>query len=126
MQTAGWDPVRGQWILIPYGGYFRRPPRPTFREPHPVRAAAVWAGVGATIVWFLSWCLCFSLAAWSARSYAWATIVAGATAWAAAALLSRYGDRGAAVGVAATSAVGVSIAGLIVGIRHLSGDWILW
>ncbi|MGH3731654.1 MAG: hypothetical protein ACRDTU_23345, partial [Micromonosporaceae bacterium] len=121
MRTAGWDPVRGQWILIPYGGYFRRPPRPTYREPHPVRGAAVWAGVGATFVWFLFWILAFASIAWNARSYAWSTIIAGLAAWGVAAALGRYGDRGVAVGVAATSAVAVGIAGLIVGVRHFGG-----
>src|SRR5690606_2937157 len=96
MQTAGWDPVRGQWILIPYGGYFRRPPRPTFREPHPVRAAAVWAGIGAASVWFLI----FGLIAWNARSYAWSTIIAGVTAWITAGGLSRAGCRRERGGVA--------------------------
>lgn len=109
-------------MLIPYGGYFRRPPRPTYREPHPVRAAGVWAGLGATAAWYMF----FALIAWNARSYAWSTIIAGVLALAAATALHRYGDRGVAVGVAVTSAVGVGITGLVVGVRLLGGDWILW
>lgn len=96
--------------------------RPTYREPHPIRAGAVWAGIGGASVWFLF----FALLATSARSYAWSTIVAGVTAGLAAAVLNRYGDRGVALGIAVTSAFGVSIAGLLVAVRYLSGDWILW
>lgn len=120
MQTAGWDPIRGQWIMV--GQELRQPIRPTYREPFPIRSAAVWAGIGTTSVWFMF----FALLAWSVRSYAWLTIVAGVTAGLAAAILNRYGDRGVAVGIAVTSAVGVGIAGALVGVRYLVGDWILW
>ena len=122
MRQSGWDPVRGRWVMAPHGFRLRPPDRPRYREPHPVRAAAVWAGIGATATWFLF----FAMLAWSARSYVWSTLIAGALAWVAAATLIRYGDRGVAVGVAAVSAVAVSIACLVVGVRYLNGDWILW
>ncbi|MGH3646012.1 MAG: hypothetical protein ACRDTM_02370 [Micromonosporaceae bacterium] len=132
MQTAGWDPVRGHWVTPPHGygyrqlpgyGYpYRQPARPTYREPHPIRTLPVAAGIGTTTVWFLF----FGLLGWNARSYAWSTIVAGVLAFLVAAALNRYGDRGVALGVAVTSAIGVSIAGLVVGIAHYGGDWILW
>jgi hypothetical protein len=96
--------------------------RPTYREPHPIRPGPVWAGIGGASVWFLF----FALLATNARSYTWSTIVAGVTAGLAAAVLNRYGDRGVALGIAVTSAFGVSIAGLLVGVRYLGGDWILW
>lgn len=127
MQAAGWDPNRGQWPpgqpyrQLPGYGYLR-PSRPAYREPHPIRLLPVLAGIGATLVWFLF----FGLLGGNARSYAWATIVAGALAFLAAAALNRYGDRGVALGVAVTSAFAVSIAGLLVGLRHFGGDWILW
>ncbi|MGH3662766.1 MAG: hypothetical protein ACRDT8_23305 [Micromonosporaceae bacterium] len=98
------------------------PTRPTFREPHPIRAAGVWAGVGVTVAWFMF----FSIVAWSARSYGWSTIIAGVLALTAAVVLNRHGDRGVALGVAAAGALGVSIAALVVGVRYLSGDWVLW
>jgi hypothetical protein len=120
MQTAGWDPIRGQWIMV--GQELRQPARPKYREPYPIRAAAVWAGIGVTSVWFLF----FALLAWSVRTYAWSTFAAGAVAGLAAAVLNRYGDRGVALGIAVTSAVGVGIAGMLVGVRYLAGDWILW
>ena len=117
MQTAGWDPVRGQWVLPP-----NRSGRPTYREPHPVRAGGVWAGIGVATAWFMF----FAMVTGNARSYAWSTIVAGLLALGAASALVRYGDRGAAVGVAGTAAFGLSIAGIVVGVRYLGGDWILW
>ncbi|MGH3712698.1 MAG: hypothetical protein ACRDT4_04450 [Micromonosporaceae bacterium] len=133
MQTAGWDPIRGQWVMTPhapayrqlpgYGHPFGQPARPTYRESHPVRAAQVWLGVGATIVWFF---LFFATLGWSLRAYAWATIVAAVLAYAAASALTRYGDRGVAVGVAATSGFAVSIAALVIGIPFIGGNWILW
>lgn len=125
MQPAGWDPIRGRWVALPPGhpyGYTQQPPRPTYREPHPIRAAGVWAGIGAAMAWHLI----FSMLGSTARSYSWATIVAGVLALVAALLLNRFGDRGVALGVAVTSAFGVSIAGLVVGISYLGGDWILW
>ncbi|MGH3738594.1 MAG: hypothetical protein ACRDT6_23765 [Micromonosporaceae bacterium] len=124
MQTAGWDPIRGQWVMVPraFPGY-GAPRRPTYREPHPVRIGPVWAGIGATLVWFLF----FGLLGWNARSYVWSTLTAAVLAFLAAGLLHRYGDRGVAVGIAVTSAVPVSVAALVVGIRHFAGgDWILW
>jgi hypothetical protein len=96
--------------------------RPRYREPHPIRSGGVWAGIGGASVWFLF----FALLATSARSYAWSTIVAGVTAGLAVAVLNRYGDRGVALGVAVTSAVGVGFASLLVSLRYLGGDWILW
>jgi hypothetical protein len=62
----------------------------------------------------------------SARGYVWITLVAGVLAWAAAAILARFGDRGVAVGVAASSGVAVAIAGILVAYRLAGGDWLLW
>lgn len=124
MQATGWDPVRGRWVMAPTGYPYphRQPPRPTYREPHRIQAGGVWLGILVTLFWFLT----FAMVAWSARSYAWATIIAAVLALAAAMALNRFGDRGAAVGVAVTSALGLGVAGLIVEIRYLGDDWLLW
>ncbi|WP_238016358.1 hypothetical protein KZZ52_57930 [Dactylosporangium sp. AC04546] len=97
-------------------------PRPTYREPLPVRSPMVTAGaaVGA------AWMLLFGLLAGSARGYIWLTLIAGILAWGASAVLARFGDRGVAVGVAMASGVAVAIAGIVVGYRMAGGDWVLW
>ncbi|WP_432832301.1 hypothetical protein [Dactylosporangium sp. CA-092794] len=98
-------------------------PRPTFREPLPVRAPMIAAGAGAGAAWML---LLGLLAAGSARGYVWVTLIAGLLAWGAAALLARFGDRGVAVGVAAASGIAVAIAGILVAYRLAGGVWLLW
>ncbi len=72
------------------------------------------------------WMLLFGLLAQSARAYAWATIVAGLLALGMALLLARMGDRGAAVGLAVSTALGVAVAAVVVIIRWAAGDWLLW
>jgi hypothetical protein len=106
----------------PSGLFPSGPPRPTYREPHPVRGSMVAFGVGAGALWMLL----FGLVASTARGYAWWTISAGITAWLAAAVLARFGDRGVAVGVAASTALGVAIAGAVVFARFIGGHWLLW
>jgi hypothetical protein len=100
----------------------RRLERPTYREPLPVRSGRVAAGAGVGALWMLL----FGAQAGTARAYAWLTIVAAAIAWGAIAVLARFGDRGAAVGAAAATGVGLAIAGLVVGIQALGGHWLLW
>ena len=95
--------------------------RPQYREPHPVRMQAVTIGACAAL-WYL---LC-GLMASGARSYAWWTIAGGLTAWLVAIGLTRAGDRGVAVGVAAVSGVAAAIVGILVTIRWIGGTWILW
>src|SRR5947209_4340936 len=97
-------------------------PRPVFREPYPVRGGAVALGmVGGGL-----WMMLFGLLATSARGYAWISIIAGLIAWGIALVLARLGDRGAAVGVAMSVAVGVSIAAIVIGVRWAHGTWLLW
>jgi hypothetical protein len=103
--------------LIPSG-----PPRPIFREPFPVRLGPTAAGAGAGALWMLL----FGLLANNARGYAWLSFLAGAAAWLTAAVLSRFGDRGVAVGIAVSAAVGVAVAGIVVTARWAGGDWLLW
>jgi hypothetical protein len=46
----------------------------------------------------------------STRSYVWLTIVASVVAWLCALALARFGDRGAAVGVAVVTGLGLTVA----------------
>jgi hypothetical protein len=72
------------------------------------------------------WMLLFGLFATTAKAYAWASIIAGATALSVALLLARMGDRGAAVGVAVSAGLGMAVATVVVIIRWAGGDWLLW
>ena len=107
----------------PSGLFPRQPPRPRYREPHPVGSGPVLAGVGAAVVWFAL----FGSLARDLFSYAWWTLLAAVTAWAVAAVLALLGDRGVAVGVAAASGCGLSIAAMVVAVRWITtGDWPMW
>jgi hypothetical protein len=100
------------------------PPRPTYREPYPVRAAAIAAAGGATVAWLL---LFAALGGGSLPGYVWWTLFGGTLAWASALALSRLGDRGAAVGIAVVTALGWSLAVAATAYRwHGTGDWPLW
>jgi hypothetical protein len=98
------------------------PSRPIFREPFPARGGAVTLGMLGGGLWMML----FGLLASDAGGYAWITIIAGVVAWLVALLLARTGDRGAAVGVAMSAAVGLSIAMIMVAVRWAGGDWLLW
>jgi hypothetical protein len=98
------------------------PPRPIFREPFPVRGGAVALGM----VFGGLWIMLFGLLASDAGGYVWVTIIAGLVASLVALLLARMGDRGAAVGVAMATGVGVAIAMIVLVVRWVSGDWLLW
>ncbi|ASW58062.1 hypothetical protein CIK06_27450 [Plantactinospora sp. KBS50] len=99
------------------------PSRPTYREPHPVRGGAVALGIVVTIAWLL----CFGLLGRSLAGYVWWTVLGGGIAWLVAALLTRYGDRGAAAGIAMATSLGWSVAAVVVAVRWGgSGDWPLW
>ncbi|MEV6925894.1 hypothetical protein AB0M46_15550 [Dactylosporangium sp. NPDC051485] len=98
-------------------------PRPTYREALPIRGQMVAAGGAAGAAWMLLFGLMMH---GSARGYVWITLVAGILAWVAAAILARFGDRGVAVGVAASSGIALAIAGILVAYRLAGGDWLLW
>ncbi len=70
--------------------------------------------------------LLFGLLATTARGYVWLTFGAGVAAWLSAAVLSRFGDRGVAVGIAVSAAIGVAVAGIVVTVRWIGGNWLLW
>jgi hypothetical protein len=124
---AGWN-AGAAWD----GGVPRQPPsglfptgpsRPTYRERHPVRGAAVAVGVGGAA----GWLLLFGLLARTLPGYAWLTALAGGVAWLVALVLARYGDRGVAAGVAVSTALGWAIAATAVAVRWATtGDWPLW
>jgi len=104
-------------------GLFPGPSRPTYREPHPVNAGPLLAGIGAGVVWVTL----FGALGRDLAGYAWWTIVAAVSAWAVALIMTLLGDRGAAVGVALASGLGLSIAMAFVGARWITTqDWPLW
>lgn len=107
----------------PSGLFPTGPPRRTYREPHPVRAAGVVAGLGAGS----GWLLLFTLLDGDLPGRVWWAVAAGGLAWLAALALARYGDRGVAVGVAVAVGAGWAVAGGLVA-RHwaVTGDWPLW
>jgi hypothetical protein len=109
-------------MRMPSGLFPSGPPRPIFREPFQIRGGAVALGVIAGGLWMML----FGLLASGARGYAWISIIAGVMAWGVALLLARIGDRGAAVGLAMSAAVGLSIATVVVAVRLAGGDWLLW
>jgi hypothetical protein len=107
----------------PSGLFPSGPPRPTYREPHPVRTGAVAAGGGAAAVWLLF----FGLLGRDVAGYGRWTLLAGLTAWGAALALARHGDRGVATGVAVVVAVGWSVCAVVLAVAWgLTGDWPLW
>jgi hypothetical protein len=107
----------------PSGLFPSGPPRPTFREPLPVRGGAVAAGLGAAALWMLV----FGLLAGGLRGYAWWTVFAGMLAWLVSLGLARFGDRGVAVGVAITTALAMGVAAIAVAVRWANtGGWPMW
>jgi hypothetical protein len=110
------------WRGVPSGLFPSGPQRPTYREPLPVVGGRVALGVFAGAVWLGL----FAALAGSARSYAWCTIIATLLAAPVLAVLARFGDRGIAVGAAASTGIGLALATLIVALRWFAGDWILW
>ncbi|WP_156925896.1 hypothetical protein [Glycomyces arizonensis] len=105
--------------------------RPHWREPHPVRVGAVAAGSALTALWVMLWLLSFASAASgdsiTGTGFAWVTLAASTIATVVAAALARYGDRGAAVGVAAVAGTAAGVTGLAVELYLLlTGNWILW
>jgi hypothetical protein len=107
----------------PSGLFPTGPPRRTYREPHPVRARAVLAGLAAGA----GWLLLFSSLGSDLASQVWWAVASGGAAWLGALGLARYGDRGAAVGVTLATGAGWTVAGGAVALSWAStGDWPLW
>ncbi len=105
--------------------------RPRWREPHPVRIGPVAAGAALCGIWVLLWLLAYANGTGeqplTGAGFAWVTLAASTIGAVAAAALARYGDRGAAVGVAAVAGTAAGVAGLSCELYLLlTGDWILW
>jgi hypothetical protein len=106
----------------PSGLFPSGPPRPVFREPHPIRFGAVLTGAGATAAWLLL----VGLLATTIRSYVWLTLAAAGLAWALAVVLLRFGDRGVATGVGVATSFGAAVAVGVVVVRWATVGWPLW
>lgn len=107
----------------PSGLFPGAPLRPHYREPHAIGTGPVLAGLGAG----LSWLVLFGAIGRDLFGYAWWTLFAAVTAWVVAVVLARIGDRGVAVGVAASAGLGWSIATGFVAARWVTtGDWPMW
>ena len=123
--TDGRDAWQGAY-RAPSGlfpGQTVQPSRPVWREPHPVHAGPLFAGLGAAAVWLGL----FAALAHDLAGYAWWTLVAAVTAWITALVLTVFGDRGVAAGIALSAGVGLSIAMFFVGSRWIETyDWPLW
>jgi hypothetical protein len=106
----------------PSGLFPSGPPRPAYREPNPVRPAAVVAGSGVGGAWVLL----IGLLGTSLPAYAWLSIIAAVSAWLGAAALARAGDRGAAAGVAVSAGLGLAVTAGIVVQQWATVGWPLW
>ena len=104
-------------------GLFPGTPRPHYREPYAIGAGPVLAGLGAGLLWIVL----FGALGRDLVGYAWWTLVAAVSAWLVALVLARIGDRGVAVGVAASSGLGWAIATAFVVARWITtSDWPMW
>ncbi len=103
-------------------GLFPTATRPSYREALRVGGWAVAIGVLAGTAWMGL----FAVLGSSGRAYVWWTVTAGVLGALAAAALARLGDRGVAVGVALACAIGVTISFIVVTVRWVGGDWLLW
>lgn len=118
---AGWR--GGPVARTPSGLFPSGPPRPSYREPHPVRAGAFLVGLAAGALWLLL----FGLLGADLGGYAWWTVLGGALAWLASWVMVRFGDRGVGAGLSISTAAAWSIAAMAVAVRWATaGDWPLW
>ncbi|MEV6341829.1 hypothetical protein [Actinoplanes sp. NPDC051851] len=116
------DP-RGTWPEPPPGFYSGLPPRPIYREPHPVMAGSVLSGILSAALWLIL----FGSLGRDLASYAWWTIAAAVSAWLVALVLAAFGDRGVAVGVSIAAGLGLSVSMAFVAARWIGTyDWPLW
>jgi len=72
------------------------------------------------------WLLLIGLLADSARGYFFLTLAASVVATLVALVLMRFGDRGAAAGVAISTGVGLSVACAVVLHQWVTVGWPLW
>ena len=120
---GGYPGSSGMFPANPSGLFPGPPPRPVYREEHPITAAPLMAGIGSTLLWLAL----FGALARDLAGYAWWTLIATVTAWAVAAVLTVLGDRGVATGIAITAGFGLSVASTFVAMRWITTDnWPLW
>jgi hypothetical protein len=81
-----------------------------------------WAGAGLGALWLLL----IGLLATTVRGYVYLTLAASVVATLVALVLMRFGDRGAAAGVAVTTGIGLSVAFGVVLQRWVMSGWPLW
>ncbi len=107
---------------VPSGLFPSGPHRPTYREPHPVRVTSVLVGAAMAFAWQ------FVVAGFATtlQNLFWRMVTAVLVALAVALLLLRYGDRGAATGVAMAASAGGCAAAVLVAVRWLTVGWPLW
>lgn len=114
---------RRRATLVPSGLFPVGPPRPTYREPHPVRLSGLASGLLAGVAWLTL----FAQFGTDPAGHLWGVWVGGLLAWLAALLLAHYGDRGAAVGVAVATGMGWSVTTELVWVLWVvTDDWPLW
>jgi hypothetical protein len=82
----------------------------------------LFAGAGVAGAWLLL----FGMLATSASAYIWLTLVASVVAWVCALVLARFGDRGAAAGVAMMTSVGLVVAVGVLIEQWMAVGWPLW
>jgi hypothetical protein len=87
-----------------------------------VRVGPVLAGAGICALWLLL----IGLLAHTAGGYVWLTLFASIVAWGCAFVLAKAGDRGAAVGVAMVTGLGLAVAVGLVVQRWIATGWPLW
>ncbi|HEX8347493.1 MAG TPA: hypothetical protein VF657_22580 [Actinoplanes sp.] len=116
----GWLPPHSRPPVEPF---VVQPERPRFREPYPIGAGPLLAGIGAGLLWVVI----FGSLGGDLFGYAWWTMLAAVTAWIVSGVLAFLGDRGVAVGVAISAGLGWSVAAAFVASRWIStGDWPMW
>ncbi|HEX6969504.1 MAG TPA: hypothetical protein VF174_11940 [Micromonosporaceae bacterium] len=110
-------------LSTPSGLFPFRPSRPTYREPHPVRASAAVVGGLAAGLWLLT----FGLLGRDLSGFLWGTFAGGLSAWVVALVLALVGDRGVAAGIAVAVGVGLSLCTVVLATAWaVTGDWPLW
>jgi hypothetical protein len=81
-----------------------------------------WAGAGMGALWQLL----IGLLASTVRGYVYLTLAASVVATLVALVLMRFGDRGAAAGIAVSTGIGVAVACAVVLQRWVTSGWPLW
>jgi len=81
-----------------------------------------WAGAGMGAAWQLF----IGLLGSTVRGYFYLTVAASVIATLVALVLMRFGDRGAAAGVAVSTGVGLSVACAVVLQHWVTRGWPLW